>query len=83
LGDDFNKLDLTSLDGPVRVFQGETFWLVQDFTIEPDPNRLLYDPTTNLIYFGYAVRWQEIMRPSEWVFCRRSVARDTSSLSRT
>jgi hypothetical protein len=21
--------------------------------VTPDPNRLLYDPTTNLIYFGY------------------------------
>jgi hypothetical protein len=37
----------------VRVFQGESFWLVRDFKIEPDPNRLFYDPSTNLIYFGY------------------------------
>src|SRR5258708_7939003 len=53
LGGDFNKLYVSSLDGHVRVFQGETFWLVQDFKIEPDPNRLFYDPATNLIYFGY------------------------------
>jgi hypothetical protein len=53
LGDDFNKLYVSSLDGHVRVFQGETFWLVQDFKIEPDPNRLFYDPTAKLIYFGY------------------------------
>jgi hypothetical protein len=53
LGGDFNKLYVSSLDGHVRVFQGETFRLVQDFKIEPDPNRLFYDPTTNLIYFGY------------------------------
>ena len=53
LGGDFNKLYVSSLDGHVRVFQGESFWLVQDFKIEPDPNRLLYDPTTSLIYFGY------------------------------
>src|SRR5882762_7458444 len=53
LGGDFNKLYVSSLDGHVRVFQGESFWLVQDFKIEPDPNRLFYDPTTNLIYFGY------------------------------
>jgi hypothetical protein len=46
-------LYVSSLDGHVRVFQGETFWLVQDFKVEPDPNRLFYDPTTNLIYFGY------------------------------
>src|SRR6202165_10678 len=53
LGGDFNKLYVSSLDGHVRVFQGETFRLVQDFKVEPDPNRLLYDPATNLIYFGY------------------------------
>ncbi len=53
LGRDFNKLYVSSLDGHVRVFQGESFWLVQDFKVEPDPNRLFYDPATNLIYFGY------------------------------
>jgi hypothetical protein len=53
LGGGFNKLYVSSLDGHVRVFQGETFWLVQDFKIEPDANRLFYDPATNLIYFGY------------------------------
>jgi hypothetical protein len=53
LGGDFNKLYVSSLDGHLRVFQGETFWLVKDFKIEPDPNRLFYDPMTNLIYFGY------------------------------
>jgi hypothetical protein len=53
LGGDFNKLYVSSLDGHVRVFQGESFWLVQDFEVEPDPNRLFYDPTANLIYFGY------------------------------
>jgi hypothetical protein len=53
LGGDFNKLYVSSLDGHVRVFQGESFWLVQDFKIEPDANRLFYDPANNLIYFGY------------------------------
>jgi hypothetical protein len=53
LGGDFNKLFVSSLDGHLRVFQGETFRLVEDFKIEPDPNRLFYDPATNLIYFGY------------------------------
>ncbi|HVR25638.1 MAG TPA: hypothetical protein VMU26_20255 [Candidatus Polarisedimenticolia bacterium] len=53
LGGDFNKLYVSSLDGHVRVFQGESFWLVQDFKVEPDPNRPFYDPATNLIYFGY------------------------------
>jgi hypothetical protein len=53
LGGNFNKLYVSSLDGHVRVFQGESFWLVQDFKIEPDANRLFNDPTTGLIYFGY------------------------------
>jgi hypothetical protein len=53
LGGEFNKLYVSSLDGHLRVFQGETLRLVQDFKIEPDPNRLLYDPATDLIYFGY------------------------------
>jgi hypothetical protein len=53
LGGDFNKLYVSSLDGHLRVFQGETFRLVHDFKIEPDANRLFYDPATNLIYFGY------------------------------
>lgn len=37
----------------MRVFQGETFRLVQDFKIEPDSNHLFYDHTTSLIYFRY------------------------------
>jgi hypothetical protein len=53
LGGDFNKLYVSSLDGYVRVFQGESFRLVQDFKVEPDPNRLFYDPSTNPVYFGY------------------------------
>jgi len=53
LGGDFNKLYVSSLDGHLKVFQGETFWLVQDFKVEPGPNRLFYDPTTDLVYFGY------------------------------
>ncbi|HEV2979502.1 MAG TPA: hypothetical protein VG425_18125 [Casimicrobiaceae bacterium] len=53
LGGEFNKLYVSSLDGHLRVFQGETFRLVHDFKIEPDANRLFYDPETHLIYFGY------------------------------
>jgi WD40 repeat protein len=53
LGGDFNKLYVSSLDGMLRIFQGETFRLIQALKLEPDPNRLLYDPTTDLIYFGY------------------------------
>ena len=53
LGGDFNKLYVSSLDGTLRIFQGETFRLVQALKLEPDPNRLLYDPATDLVYFGY------------------------------
>ena len=53
LGGNFNKLYVSSLDGHLRIFHGETFNLVQDVKIEPDPNRLFYDPATNLVYFGY------------------------------
>lgn len=53
IGGNFNKLYVTSLDGTLRIFQGETFRLVQALKLEPDPNRLLYDPVTHLIYFGY------------------------------
>jgi hypothetical protein len=53
LGGNFNKLYVSSLDGTLRIYQGETFRLVQALKLEPDPNRLLYDPTTDLIYFGY------------------------------
>jgi len=56
LGGEFNKLYVSSLDGHVRVFQGETFRLVQDFKIEPDANRLFYDPTTNLISYGQRIQ---------------------------
>ena len=53
LGGQFNKLYVSSLDGTVRIFQGETFRLIQALKLEPDPNRLLYDPATDLISFGY------------------------------
>src|ERR1700722_10148919 len=53
LGGHFNKLYVSSLDGTLRIFQGETFRLVQALKLEPDPNRLFYDPATDLIYFGY------------------------------
>ena len=53
LGGHFNKLYVSSLDGTLRIFQGETFRLIQALKIEPDPNRLFYDSATDLIYFGY------------------------------
>jgi hypothetical protein len=53
LGGHFNKLYVSSLDGTLRIYQGESFRLIQALKLEPDPNRLLYDPATDLIYFGY------------------------------
>jgi hypothetical protein len=53
LGGGFDKLYVSSLDGHVRVFQGNTFKPLQDLKLEPGPNRLFHDPATNLIYFGY------------------------------
>lgn len=53
LGGHFNKLYVSSLDGTLRIFQGESFRLIQALKLEPDPNRLLYDPATDLLYFGY------------------------------
>ena len=41
MGGDFNKLYVSSLDGQIKVFQGENFCLVKDFKVEPDPNRLI------------------------------------------
>jgi hypothetical protein len=53
LGESFNKLFVSSLDGTIRIYQGESFRLVQALKLEPDPNRLFFDPETDLIYFGY------------------------------
>jgi hypothetical protein len=53
LGGHFNKLYVSSLDGTLRILQGESFRLIQALKLEPDPNRLIYDPATDLIYFGY------------------------------
>jgi hypothetical protein len=53
LGGHFNKLYVSSLDGTLRILQGESFRLIQALKLEPDPNRLFYDPATDLIYFGY------------------------------
>jgi hypothetical protein len=77
LGSDFNKLYVTSLDGHVRVFQGDTFRLVQDFKVEAGPNRLFYAPASNLIYFGYGGQMAGNNAFSEWVFCSQSVVRET------
>jgi hypothetical protein len=53
---EYNKLYVSSLDGHVRVFQGDSFDLLRDFKVELGPNRLFFDPATSLIYFGYGGR---------------------------
>src|SRR6202166_1303335 len=53
LGGQFNKLYVSSLDGTLRIFQGESFRLIQALKVEPDPNRLFNDRPPHLIYFGY------------------------------
>jgi hypothetical protein len=81
LGGDFNKLYVTSLDGHVRVFQGDTFRLVQDFKTEAGPNRLFYDPATNLIYFGYGGQMAGNNASERVGIWSRSVVRETTSFS--
>jgi hypothetical protein len=62
LGGDFNKLYVSSLDGTLRIFQGETFRLVQSLKLEPDPNRLLYDPATGFSTSAMAARMRDLTR---------------------
>jgi hypothetical protein len=83
LGGDFNKLYVSSLDGHLRVFQGETFWLVHDFKIEPDSNRLFYDPRPTSFTSATGARMQDSVIMNAWVSSRQSAVRDTTSLSRT
>ena len=83
LGGDFNKLYVSSLDGHVRVFQGESFWLVQDFKIEPDANRLSMTLRPSSSTSAMAERMQVSMRMAALVSCSRSPERDMTSLSRT
>jgi hypothetical protein len=68
LGGDFNKLYVSSLDGTLRIFQGETFRLVQALKLEPDPNRLHYDGELNRIYVSVG-RWYGTPAASPgWVY---------------
>jgi hypothetical protein len=83
LGGDFNKLYVSSLDGHLRVFQGETFRLVQDFKIEPDSIAFSMIPRQASFTSATAAKTRASMRMNAWVLCSRSVAQDTTSLSRT
>jgi hypothetical protein len=50
----FNKLFLASgADGMVRVFRGDTLQLLDSIRLEPGPNRIVYEPHSQLVYVGY------------------------------
>ena len=52
-----NKLFVASNDdGVVRVFRGDTFELLDTIQLDLGPNRVAYDPHTNLLYVGYGGR---------------------------
>jgi DNA-binding beta-propeller fold protein YncE len=52
-----NKVFVASNDdGMVRVFRGDTFELLDSIQLDLGPNRVAYDPSTNLLYVGYGGR---------------------------
>jgi DNA-binding beta-propeller fold protein YncE len=52
-----NKVFVASNDdGMVRVFRGDTFELLDSIQLDLGPNRVAYDPRTNLLYVGYGGR---------------------------
>jgi DNA-binding beta-propeller fold protein YncE len=51
---ELNKLFVASGDdGMVRVFRGDTLHLLDSIELEPGPNRIVYEPNSNLVYVGY------------------------------
>lgn len=40
-------------DGMLRVFRGDTLGLLDEIKLELGPNRVAYDPNSNLLYVGY------------------------------
>jgi DNA-binding beta-propeller fold protein YncE len=49
-----NKLFVASGDDALlRVFKGDTLDLLDSIQLEPGPNRVVYEPHTNLVYLGY------------------------------
>jgi DNA-binding beta-propeller fold protein YncE len=49
-----NKLFVASGDdGMVRVFRGDTLELLKEIKLDLGPNRVAYDPHTQLLYVGY------------------------------
>jgi hypothetical protein len=71
LGGDFNKLYVSSLDGHLRVFQGETLWLVHDsrssrirtvYSMIPRPTS--FTSATNLKMGSFRRIWFLIQPPA-------------------
>jgi len=51
---ELNKLFVASGDdGMVRVFRGDTLDLLDSIQLEPGPNRVVYEPRSQLVYVGY------------------------------
>lgn len=51
---ELNKLFLASGDdGMVRVLRGDTLQLLDSIELEPGPNRIVYAPSSKLVYVGY------------------------------
>src|SRR6266478_180176 len=51
---EFNKLFVASGDdGMLRVFRGDTLELLDSTKLDLGPNRVVYDPHTELLYVGY------------------------------
>jgi DNA-binding beta-propeller fold protein YncE len=51
---DLNKLFVASGDdGMLRVFRGDTLELIDSIQFELGPNRVVYDPNSQLVYVGY------------------------------
>ncbi len=54
---ELNKLFVASGDDAmVRVFRGSTLDLLDSIQLEPGPNRVVYEPHTQLVYVGYGGR---------------------------
>jgi len=54
---EFNKLFLASGDdGMVRVFRGDTLQLLDSILLEPGPNRIVYEPHSQLVSFAASGR---------------------------
>ena len=52
--EELNKLFVASGDDAMlRVFRGDTLDLLHSIQLEPGPNRVVYDPHSNLVYVGY------------------------------